>query len=141
MDQLVGHAKQWVDTSTLHGPVRCKQLGAPNDIGGAWYDRIAVLTPWAFYCFAPVDSSSTAADLDKPTCCIPLQAAEVVDSPRLLPTGAKGPHEDSSACRFAITYPLGYCAISMASVAQANEFVKEVKAAAQKSQEQGRFIC
>ena len=89
VDQLIVHAQQWVETSTLHGPARCRQLGLPN-VMGAWHEAVVVLTPWAFYTFEPSDAESNAAEWSKPTCCIPLQAAEVIDSPGLLPTGGAG---------------------------------------------------
>ena len=134
VDQLVGHAQQWVETSALYGPVRCKQLGLPNDMG-AWHDVVVVLTPWAFYSYHPVDGESNDANWASPCCCIPLQAADVVDAPGMLPSASGTGSEQNPACRFAMSFPLGFSVVSLPTPEQAAEFTAQCKDAVKTCEE------
>mmetsp|Transcript_40245 Transcript_40245/g.81191 ORF Transcript_40245/g.81191 Transcript_40245/m.81191 type:complete len:351 (-) Transcript_40245:266-1318(-) len=125
VDSLYCNAEQWVETSTLKSGA-AKQVGVPNNFFGQWHERFAVLTPWCLFVFA------RAGEWNHPTCSIPLQAAELVDNPRLLPMGQSG----SEIPRVGVSYPLGFCVLSFPTAEETRAWGTALKEAIQTAQEQ-----
>lgn len=71
---------------------------------------------------------------DAPVCALPLQAAELVDNPKLLPTGAASNANDSLA-RSGVAYPLGFAALSFGTEDDTAAWNEAFKAAIKTSQD------
>jgi len=71
---------------------------------------------------------------DAPVCALPLQAAELVDNPALLPTG-KLPKPNESMQRTGVAYPLGFAALSFGTMEETTAWNDAIKTAIKTSQD------
>lgn len=67
-------------------------------------------------------------------CALPLQAAELVDNPALLPAG-KLPKPNETAMRTGVAYPLGFAALSFNTMEDTAAWNEAIKTAIKTSQD------